>query len=57
MKNISIGIFLLIFSTIEVFSLEKCEWKNDEGKPCLIISKTPNTSSVSKKKYKQNKYY
>ena len=49
MKKILIGIFLLIFSTIEVFSLEKCEWKNDEGKPCLIISKTPNTSSVSKK--------
>ena len=49
MKKILIGIFLLIFSTIEVFSLEKCEWKNDEGKPCLIISKTPNTSSISNK--------
>ena len=49
MKKIPISLLLLILSSTEVFSLEKCGWKNEEGKPCLIISKTPNTSSISKK--------
>ncbi len=49
MKKISISLFLLIASSIEAFGLEKCEWKNINGKPCLIISKTPNASAVSQK--------
>jgi len=28
-------------------SLKKCEWNNKKGVPCLLISKTPNTSEYS----------
>ena len=41
--------FLLIFSSTKVLSLEKCEWRNIKGKPCLIITKTPNSSSYGEK--------
>ena len=36
-------LFLLAFN-FEVQALERCEWDNRKGKPCLTISKTPNTS-------------
>ena len=49
MKKIIISSLFLIISSVKAFSLEKCEWKNDKGEPCLIISKTPNTSSFSQK--------
>ena len=50
MKKIKIILLFFLFSySIEALSLEKCGWKNEEGKPCLIISKTPNTSSFSEK--------
>lgn len=49
MKKISISLLILLFLSVEAFSLEKCKWKNEDGKPCLIISKTPNTSSFSNK--------
>ena len=34
---------------MEALSLEKCEWKNTQGKPCIIITKTPNTTFFDEK--------
>ena len=39
-------IFLLAFN-FDVYALENCEWDNRKGTPCIVISKTPNTSSFS----------
>ena len=39
-------IFLLFYS-FNVFALDECKWDNREGIPCLVISKTPNTSNIS----------
>ena len=39
-------IFLLAFN-FDVYALENCEWDNRKGDPCIVISKTPNTSSFS----------
>ena len=44
--------FLLIlfsFYSFNVFALEKCKWDNRDGIPCLVITKTPNTSNISEK--------
>ena len=49
MKKILFSLFILIFSSIEALSLEKCEWKNTQGKPCLIITKTPNSNFFDEK--------
>ena len=49
MKKIFIIFFLLILLSKEAFSLEKCRWKNIDGNPCLIITKTPNSSSYGEK--------
>ena len=40
-------IFILISLNAKADSLKNCEWKNNEGKPCLTISKTPNSSIYS----------
>ncbi len=45
MKKLLLVLILLTFSSLKALSLEKCQWKNVKGKPCLIITKTPNTSS------------
>ena len=39
-------IIFLAFSS-NLFALENCEWNNSEGKPCLTISKTPNSSAYN----------
>ena len=45
--------FILIIATLsftlKVYSkdLEKCEWKNSSGKPCLTIYSPPNTSKIN----------
>ena len=42
--------FILIFiliSNLYAENLKNCEWDNREGTPCIVISKTPNTSSFS----------
>jgi len=49
MKKIFLSFILLILTSIEALSLEKCEWKNTKGIPCAIITKTPNTSSFDEK--------
>jgi len=49
MKKIYLSFILLILTSIEALSLEKCEWKNTKGLPCAIITKTPNTSSFNEK--------
>ncbi len=39
--------FLVFFISIyfsNVFALENCKWNNQDGTPCVTISKTPNTS-------------
>ena len=40
-------IFIIILSTAKAENLKNCEWKNNEGKPCLTIKKTPNSSIYS----------
>ena len=50
MKKIILILSLnLIFSQIYANDLLECEWKNTQGKPCLIITKTPNNSSFLEK--------
>ena len=39
--------FLLTISNLFADNLKKCEWDNRKGEPCIVISKTPNTSSFS----------
>ena len=42
-------IFFIIFSitTLYAENLNDCEWDNRKGVPCIVISKTPNTSEIS----------
>ena len=52
----SILIFSFVFFSTKALTLEKCEWDNKKGIPCLTITKTPNTSflngeSINKKIY------
>ena len=42
-------ILILLFSNLNAKDLEKCEWDNRKGIPCLTISKTSNTSEYNKK--------
>jgi len=49
-------IFSFLFFSTQALSLEKCEWDNKKGIPCLTVTKTPNTSflngdSINKKIY------
>ncbi len=37
-------ILFLSFLISSVQALENCKWNNQKGNPCIIISKTPNTS-------------
>ncbi len=39
---------ILLLLTTNVYALDDCKWNNQEGIPCLIISKTNNTSKISK---------
>ena len=40
--------FFLLISNLYADNLKKkCEWDNRKGDPCIVISKTPNTSSFS----------
>ena len=46
----------MYFFSTKALTLEKCEWNNKKGIPCLTITKTPNTSflngeSINKKIY------
>jgi len=45
-KAIFINIFIIIFS-FKSYALENCKWDNKQGKPCIKISKTSNTSAFS----------
>ena len=38
---------ILLLSNSYGESLKNCEWDNRKGVPCIVISKTPNTSSFS----------
>ena len=40
-------IFLLVIIKSEASDLKKCDWNNNKGIPCIVISKTPNTSDYS----------
>ena len=41
-------IFLIfLISDLYAENLKNCEWDNRKGTPCIVISKTPNTSSFS----------
>ncbi len=41
---------LLLLKNSNILALEKCEWKNEDGKPCTTISKTPNSSYYNQDK-------
>ena len=48
MKLISLIIFFsFYFFPLESKQLEKCEWKNTKGIPCLTIFSTPNSSGIN----------
>ena len=48
MKKIILLLFInLTFSIAYSNELEKCEWKNVSGKPCLTIFSPPNTSKIT----------
>ncbi len=38
---------ILLISNLYAQNLKNCEWNNKEGIPCVVISKTPNTSEYS----------
>ncbi len=44
---------LLFFYISNINALENCKWDNRDGVPCLVITKTPNTSKVSEKTTKK----
>ena len=46
-KLILILSFNLIFTFAHAKDLEKCEWKNEKGLPCLTIFSAPNTSKIN----------
>ena len=37
----------MLISNLYAQNLKNCEWNNKEGIPCVVISKTPNTSEYS----------
>ena len=39
---------IFLFSTFSAYALENCSWNNNEGTPCITVSKTPNSSIFSK---------
>ena len=48
MKLYKLFLFFLISTfSFSALALENCEWNNKEGIPCLIITKTPNTSEIN----------
>ena len=48
-KLILILSFNLIFTFAHAKDLEKCEWKNEKGLPCLTIFSAPNTSKINER--------
>lgn len=40
-------ILITLFFNTNLSALENCKWDNRKGVPCVVISKTPNTSSFS----------
>ena len=48
-KLILILLFNLIFTFAHAKDLEKCEWKNERGLPCLTIFSAPNTSKINER--------
>ena len=45
---LKVSFFLILLTlNLNAESLKKCEWNNKKGDPCLLISKTPNTSEYS----------
>ena len=47
MKILLLFILFIIFQTKNVVSMDKCEWQNKKAEPCLIVSKTPNSSNLT----------
>ena len=41
--------FILLITNLHAENLKNCEWDNRKGTPCIVISKTPNTSSFSER--------
>lgn len=38
----------IIFNSVSVFALENCKWYNNDGIPCIAVSKTNNSSYHNK---------
>jgi len=47
MLRVSIILIILLLSA-NVYALEDCKWNNQKGIPCIVVSKTNNTSKVTK---------
>ena len=39
--------FILLITNLYAENLKNCEWDNRKGTPCIVISKTPNTSKFN----------
>ena len=42
-------LIFLSFYSFSVSALDKCKWDNRDGFPCLVITKTPNSSDISER--------
>ncbi len=49
MKLLILICLILLKSCLSVLALEDCKWDNREGTPCLVITKTPNSSDISER--------
>ena len=38
---------LIVFLPLKVLALENCNWNNNQGIPCTVITKTPNSSEYN----------
>ena len=49
MSKTLLKLILVIFFFSPAYAIDECNFYNNEGVPCIKISKTPNTSSLNKK--------
>ena len=48
MIRVLILILMILLTNIAIAKeLEKCNWNNEKGIPCITITKTPNTSLIN----------
>ena len=46
MLMIRVSLTLILLLITNVYALDDCKWNNQEGIPCIVVSKTNNTSLI-----------